>query len=468
MFCRGDRLGLYHRPIVSWTILENTAKIGKIAKIRKNTKIRKYGDRSTIPFLFPAGQPVQQLAIFSSTSQLVQSVSTYTDNGQLETIKDAKNNLTTYDYDTFGRLKFMYYPSPTTPNTSSTTDYEQYSYDLASRIEWKRIRGTTTGEKVDFTYDNLGRLITQSLPVSTTYTYDLFGRMLTATASGQELKWVYDPHGRVKRKIDAFGTWDFTYNEYGQRRRMDYPGSDGFYVIYDYDRTGAMTRVRQQGATSGADVVAAYAYDNLGNRSSITRGNGTSTSYGYDPASRLTSLTQDGADALGDFAKTFTYNPAGQILSQTLSNTDYIFQGGTATGSFTLNGLNQITQALGNTVTHDAKGNITGEGTRLYEYDAGNRLTCFRNGSTPCTTGTHASLSYDPAGRLFELTDTGGTKSRFAYDGGEIIAEYNGANVLRRRWVRGASADEPIVSMTAQAPRPAPICTPTSAARSWR
>ena len=35
------------------------------------------------------------------------------------------------------------------------------------------------------------------------------------------------------------------------------------------------------------------AYDNLGNRTSLTRGNGTVTSYAYDPATRLTSFTHD-------------------------------------------------------------------------------------------------------------------------------------------------------------------------------
>ena len=37
----------------------------------------------------------------------------------------------------------------------------------------------------------------------------------------------------------------------------------------------------------------ALAYDNLGNRTSLTRGNGTVTSYTYDPATRLTSFTHD-------------------------------------------------------------------------------------------------------------------------------------------------------------------------------
>jgi hypothetical protein len=39
----------------------------------------------------------------------------------------------------------------------------------------------------------------------------------------------------------------------------------------------------------------------------------------------------------------------------------------------------------------------------------------------------------------------GSTATRFAYDGLEMIAEYDGSNVLTRRYVYGPGTDEPIV-----------------------
>jgi YD repeat-containing protein len=47
---------------------------------------------------------------------------------------------------------------------------------------------------------------------------------------------------------------------------------------------------RENGASSGVGVLATHAYDPLGRRLSLTRGNSSSTAYQYDGASRLTSL----------------------------------------------------------------------------------------------------------------------------------------------------------------------------------
>lgn len=73
-------------------------------------------------------------------------------------------------------------------------------------------------------------------------------------------------------------TWDLA----GRRTRLTYPGS-GLYVDYDYLTTGEMTKARENGATSGVGVLATFAYDNIGRRSSLTRGNGTVTARSENP-----------------------------------------------------------------------------------------------------------------------------------------------------------------------------------------
>jgi YD repeat-containing protein len=102
---------------------------------------------------------------------------------------------------------------------------------------------------------------------------------------------------------------------------MNYGG--GLVIDYDYLVTGEVTRIRENGATSGAGVLASYAYDDLGRRTSLTRGNGTAKSFGYDAASRLSSISEDLAGTAGDLALAFTYNPASQIASSTRSNDVY-------------------------------------------------------------------------------------------------------------------------------------------------
>jgi len=51
----------------------------------------------------------------------------------------------------------------------------------------------------------------------------------------------------------------------------------------------------------------------------------------------------------------------------------------------------------------------------------------------------------DPAGRLYSTT-SGGTVTRFQYDGDQLVAEYNSAGALLRRYVPGpAGSDDPVV-----------------------
>lgn len=51
--------------------------------------------------------------------------------------------------------------------------------------------------------------------------------------------------------------------------------------------------MRENGATSGAGVLATFAHDNLGRRVSLTRGNGVASTNYFDAASRPATLTQD-------------------------------------------------------------------------------------------------------------------------------------------------------------------------------
>ncbi|MGJ3232380.1 MAG: RHS repeat domain-containing protein [Oceanicaulis sp.] len=88
---------------------------------------------------------------------------------------------------------------------------------------------------------------------------------------------------------------------------------------------GRVTHIRENGAASGVGVLANFAYDDLGRRTALTRGNGTITDYSYDAAGRLDELVQNLAGSANDNTDTFSDNPAGQIVSRTRSNTGYSF-----------------------------------------------------------------------------------------------------------------------------------------------
>lgn len=92
------------------------------------------------------------------------------------------------------------------------------------------------------------------------------------------------------------------------------------------------------------------------------------------------------------------------------------------------NGLNQLTQYAGKSLTHDTKGNVSGFGTDSFVYSSENLLTNATVGATS------TALTYDPMLRLSE-TSLGGATSRFAYDGLDAIAEHDGVGALQRRWL---------------------------------
>jgi len=195
--------------------------------------------------------------------------------------------------------------------------------------------------------------------------------------------------------------------------------------------TGDLTAIKQ-----GATSLATYGYDNLGRRTSLTFANGAVQAFGYDPVSRLASLTNDLTSTPNDLSATFAYNPASQLTSTVRTGDAYAWTGHFNTNvTGTANGLNQLTSVGPKSLSHDNKGNVIAFGTKSFTYSSENLLLTGPNSTT---------LSYDPLARLYQ-TSSGATTSRFAYDGVNMIAEYNGSNTLQRRWVFDPASGQPLV-----------------------
>lgn len=392
-----------------------------------------------------AGELLNAKTAFGTTAQADEVTYTYsspvyTGTGRLLTAKDANNNLTSFVYDGHGRLSQTQYPVATIGSgASSTSDYEGLSYDSNGNITQRRLRD---GQFINYSYDNLNRLTLKDLPTpegDATYTYDLLSRLKTMVQNGRTQTLSYDARSRLTSVNQApLGTISYQYDAADRRTRITYPGGTSLYAGYIYDVAGNITHIRENGATATAgNALATYAYDDLGRRTSLTRGNGTVTSYGFDPVSRLQSLTHDvgGAAATYDVTHSFTYNPASQIATRARSNDSYAAPNPAPLSEVHANnGLNQVTSIAGVTQNYDGRGNLTASGGAAYGYSAENMMT-----SGPSS----ASLAYDPALRLYE-TIGGGVTTRFMYDGGEIVGEYNGSNALQRRYVPGPGNDEPV------------------------
>jgi YD repeat-containing protein len=345
---------------------------------------------------------VTQLKVgVATTDAATERTLTYTTNGLVQTLKDAENNLTTHEYDGFDRLAKTRFPLPTKgANASSTSDYEQLlNYDANSNVGQRRLRD---GSVINFSYDNLDRVTLKDLPGSepdVSYVYDNLSRLISASQSGNALSFTYDA---LSRNIDqtrtagsfvttATSSWDAA----GRRTQLTYPGT-GLYLNYDHLVTGEVTKIRENGATSGVGVLASYAYDALGNRTSVMFGNGVVQNFTYDPVQRLASLSNDLSGTANDLSVTFAYNPASQLKQAVRSGDAYAFTLTSENSTGIANGLNQLTSYAGKSLTYtDGRGNVTAFGTDAYGYLSENLLT-----SGPSST----SLSYDPAMRLYQMS----------------------------------------------------------------
>jgi len=366
------------------------------------------------------------------------AVHSYTANGQMASLTDANGNRSEMRYDGHDRLTRLVFPITTAPGLVNESDYEGYTLDAASNITSRRL---SDGQTIAFTFDALNRQTMIDPPgteKTVTFAYDLLGRMTDADqAAGASTDFAYDALGRLTSHSDAgFGTTSFQYDAAGRRSRMTWPGASALYVDYDYLDTGETARIRENGATSGIGILATYAYDNLGRRTSLTRSNGAVTTWGYGSGSDLISLSHDLAGSSSDVTTTFTRNPSGQISSLIRSNDTYAYTPGAANRTDAHNGLNQITSHGAASVSHDARGNTIAIGSSTYSYDSGNRLTVAGN----------QRLYYDMLGRLYTHYNVNSNAlTYFLQSGQQLISEHDENGGVVRRYVHGPGTDEPLV-----------------------
>ena len=357
--------------------------------------------------------------------------------GLLKSIKDAKGNKTSMEYDYFGRLEKKTYPDWKT---------EHFVHDVNGNIEQATKRN---GAVINYRYDNNNRLkakdyVDNSTILDVQYQYDLRGLTTqTTTDSYGDTKWVinsYDGFGNLKTATTAEGYYPtnnvreliYEYDDNGNRTKITHP--DGQYFSYEYDGVDNLNVIYENGST----VLTTLNYNDQGARDTLTRQGGAITSYGYEGIGRLETYAQDLNGTVNDLTTTFAYNHASQVTSRSLDNTAYAYSGNeNVTGSYTVNSMNQYTSAGGKTIGYDNNGNLTNDGYTTYVYDDENRLLS-------ASGQYNATLVYDPLGRLLEIESNGETTS-FLYDGDALVAEYDANGTITKRYVHGSGVDEPIV-----------------------
>jgi RHS repeat-associated protein len=409
-------------------------------------------DRITKTTYDNAGQVTLVQTAYGVTGTQADEVTTaYTSNGKISSVTDAEGNKTSYVYDGFDRLYQTQYPSTTKgAGTSNSSDYEQLGYDANGNVTSRRLRDT---HSITYTYDALNRPTVKSVPASpggasaysVYYGYDLRGLMTYArfsSTTGSGITNTYDALGRlVSSATNMDGTTRTLTSTYdaasGRTALTGDSGAWGYIAAFGRDTLGRLT-----GTTESGYSTSSLAYDQAGRLSSMGLGfNGTSSSdsFGYDSVGRLTSLGHDLTGTTYDQSLGFSYNPASQIKQNTRSNDAYAWTGHyNVTRAYTSNGLNQYTASGSATLSYDANGNLSSDGSTSYVYDDENRLVSASGGHS-------ASLAYDPLGRLWQVSSTSTGTTRFYYDGDQLAIESDGSGNVLRAYVHSDGADSPMV-----------------------
>ena len=330
-------------------------------------------------------------------TDVVQTTSyTYDANGNLATVKDALNRVTTINTVNASGL-------PT-----SVTDQN--------------------GVVTLLTYDPLGRLATTSVqgpvPATTTFAYDLNG-LLTSLTSPENvtLTYGYDDAHRLNRITDSLGnSMLFALDGLGNR-------------IQTQVQTGSTQVLMNNGATFDSlgrlltsigaySQTTRYEYDNNGNMTKLTDPRNAATLTAFDSLNRVKQVT----DALNGVTKT-GYDLRDNITSATDPRLHVT--------TYAVNGFGFVTSTVSpdrgtTSFTYDLAGNVKSrtDARKIvtnYTYDALDRpLTR----AFPSATTDNVTFGYDSTtggnygvGRLTSITDAAGTAS-FVYDAyGNRISE---------------------------------------------
>ena len=143
-----------------------------------------------------------------------------------------------------------------------------FEYDQEDRVK-KLKYDSSDNEKVDYTYDSLGRIVTRTVTVNghantTTYTYysGAYGSysttnlIQTITQNGVTLTYTYDNNGNITSVSDGTKTVSYVYDAIGQLIRVNDPydnrsGSSGTTWTFEYDLGGNILKRKRYAYTTG-------------------------------------------------------------------------------------------------------------------------------------------------------------------------------------------------------------------------
>ena len=406
---------------------------------------------------------------------------TYDANGNIATRTDFNNNLTTYTYDLTRNLETKRVEASGKPEsrTISTAWHNYWRLPLKVAEPQKLTTWAYNGDAGAYCAPT-----TASVPGSNGVAQPIG---VVCQRTEQATTDINGSLGFTATTIGTPRTWSYTYNSAGQVLTLDGPRTDVIdrtTLAYYSDTTATHTQGDLATLTNALGHVTQFAtydkagrpltftdpntvtttltywprgwlksrslggqtttydYDDVGQLTRLTLGDGSHTDYTYDAAHRLTAI----ADTLGN-AVDYTLDPAGNITHTAWKNPDASLAKSSTAQYDALGRPQTLTDGLSHatTQTFDANGNLTGvtdpkiqSSTRTW--DALNRPTRLTDAASGITTATWNGLDHlsgltapNNAATTYVRDGLGNIKSENSADRGTTSATYDDAGNLKTR-----------------------------------
>lgn len=175
----------------------------------------------------------------------------------------------------------------------------------------------------------------------------------------------FDNLSRLTSMVSPQGIVGYTYDAAGRRTSMTAGNQSA--VNYSYDNANRLTQI-----TQGTSTSVSFTYDAANRRTSLTLPNGVTMSYNYDFGAQLAAINYTlNSNVLGNLS--YAYDMAGRRTS--MGGTTAQIGLPLAMSSAAYNVDNQLTQWGSKSLSYDANGNFTSDGTNSFVWNARNQLS---------------------------------------------------------------------------------------------
>ena len=292
--------------------------------------------------------------------------------GRMTSVTDKDNNTTRYTYNANGARSSITYPNGVVGT---------YTYNQVNLLEQITYSGTDSATQPRYTYtyypDGNVASETKENGESTTYVYDDLGRLISET--------LWNGTSLVQR-------YAYTYDDFGNRTTLTATGADAYTTTYTYNLANHLTSEAK--TQSGSTATTTYTYNRNGALTKKDTGTAATTiNYSYNSFGELEH------SSVGGVTTAYSYLPSGLRFSKTTGGvvTEHFYdgdnvvldlQGSTVLGEYVY-GVNLISKDGSGYYLHNGHGDVTyltdddGAITKAYEYDA------FGNEENPAATDTN-------------------------------------------------------------------------------